>query len=470
MVPDMARIRLPHALLTVPVVAALALSAAPALAAPPSSGTNITSGPASGSFVSSTSASFAFTDKGAPKATFTCKLDAETATSCTSPHSYTGLAQGKHTFTVTGTASGTSTSDSRTWTVDTVAPKPGIAAPTTLKGSVVVAFGEQVTAVRNATVAALTLTDGGATVPTVMSCWKGSTTVACPSQNFDTVRLRPNVPLTPGQHYTASVAAGVVKDLAGNSNVAASKAFRALRSLQENAPGSSTSWQTVKTSSAAGGSFVREHLAGASAQWSFTGTAVTLRTVSGPIYGKADLYIDGVRKKTVDTYAASRHFNVTRTISGLTNAGHRLKVVVLGVKGAKAGRGTYVAIDGFTVGTTRTDSPVLATNWRRFANAHLSGRHAIVTDLSGSVLTFTFRGTGLTWFTEKGVAQGRARVFIDGVRKATYDDYASSTSYGVRHAVTGLTNALHTVRLLVLGTHHKGAKGSLVTVDRFLVA
>lgn len=468
----MATNRLPHALLTVPAVVALTFTAAPALAAPPSSGTTITSGPANGSFVSSTSATFQFTDKGAPKATFSCKLDAQAAVDCTNtnPKSYTSLAQGKHTFTVSGNDAGTITSDSRTWTVDTVAPKPAIAAPTTLTGSVVVAFGEQVTAVRNATLASLTLTDGGATVPATASCWKGATSVGCPSGAFDTVRLKPHVPLTPGQHYTASVGAGVVQDLAGNNNVAASKAFRAARSLQENAPGSTTTWQTVRTSSAAGGSFVREHLAGAAAAWSFTGTAVTLRTVTGPIYGKADLYIDGVRKKTINTYAASRHFNVGRTVSGLTNAAHRLRVVVLGLKGAKAGKGTYVAIDGFTVGTTKTDSPALATNWRRFANTHLSGGHAIVTDLSGEVVTFTFRGTGLTWFTVKGVAQGRARIFIDGVRKATYDDYATSTRYGVKHAITGLSNALHTVRLRVLGTHHKGAKGSLVTVDRFLVA
>jgi hypothetical protein len=465
----MVTIRPRHAWLTVPVVVAVAVTASPATAAP-GSGTTITSGPASGGFEGSTSASFAFTDKGAPKATFTCKLDAAAAAACSSPRSYSGLAQGKHTFTVTGTDAGTSTSDARTWTVDTVAPKPVVAAPAGLRAPVVVPFGERVTAVRNATLATLTLTDGGATVPTRTSCWRASTSVACTTAAFDSVRLRPDVALVPGQHYTASVGAGVVKDLAGNDNVAVTKAFRALRSLQENAPGSTTTWQTVKTRSAAGGSFAREHLAGASASWSFTGTAVTLRTVTGPIYGKAALYVDGVRKRTIDTYAATRHFNVGRTVSGLTNAAHRLRVVVLGVRGAKAGRGTYVAIDGFTVGTTTTDSPALSTNWRRFANRHLSGRHAIVTDLSGSVLTFTFRGTGLTWFTVRGIAQGRARVFIDGVRKATYDDYATSTRYGVRHVITGLSNALHTVRLRVLGTHHKGGKGSFVTVDRFLVA
>ena len=468
----MVKIRASRALVSVLSVAALAITAAPAMAAPPNSGTSITSGPADGSFVSSTSATFGFSDKGAPQATFSCKLDAGTAVDCTNtnPKTYTGLTQGKHTFTVTGNDAGTVTSDSRSWTVDTVAPTPAIAAPATLTAPVVIAFGEQVTAVKNATLASLQLTDGGAAVPATVNCFKGATSVACPSAAFDTVRLNPHATLTPGQHYTASVGAGVVQDLAGNNNVAATKAFRAVRSLQETAPGITTTWQTVKTSSAAGGSFVREHLAGAAASWSFTGTSVTLRTVTGPIYGKADLYIDGVRKKTIDTYAASRHFNVGRTVSGLTNAAHRLRVVVLGVKGAKAGKGTYVAIDGFTVGATKTDSPALATNWRRMANTHLSGGHAIVTDLGNSRLTFTFRGTGVALFTVKGVNQGKVAVYIDGVRKATFDDYATSTSYGVKRLVSGLTDAVHTVKLVVLGKHHTGAKGSFVTVDRFLVS
>jgi hypothetical protein len=448
---------------------AVVATAATALAAPPNSGTAINSGPANGSSVASTSASFTFDDKGHPNATFTCKLDANAAATCTSPQGYTGLAQGSHTFTVTGTDAGASTSDTVTWTVDTVAPAPAISAPTTLTGPVVIAFGEQVTSVKNATLASLTLTDGGAAVPSNTTCWKGATSVACPSASFDTVRLNPHAALTPGQHYTATVAAGVVQDLAGNNNVAASKAFRALRSLQETAAGIATTWQTVKTSSAAGGSFVREHLAGAAASWPFTGTSVTLRTVTGPTYGKADLYIDGVRKKTINTYATSRHFNVGRTITGLANAAHRLRVVVLGVKGATAGKGTYVAIDGFAVGATKTDSPSLSTSWRRIANKHLSGGHAIVTDLAGSALTFTFRGTGVALFTVKGVNQGKVAVYIDGVRKATYDDYATSTSYGVKRLVSGLTNAVHTAKLVVLGKHHKGAKGNLVTVDRLLV-
>ena len=461
----MARFLHAHVLAATGAATVAALVAAPAAAAP--SGALITSGPANNSFVSSTSASYAFSEKGAPKATFTCQLDTTGPVACTSPHNYTGLAQGQHTFTV---KANDGTTDSRTWTVDTVAPKPAITAPTTLTAPAAVAFGEKVAAVKNATVASLTLTDGGATVPATTTCWNATKSVACASANFDAVQLKPNAALTPGQHYTVTVGAGVVQDLAGNKNTAASKAFRAAQSLQETAPGIATTWQKITNSSAAGGSFVREHLTGASATWRFTGTSVTLRTVTGPTYGKADLYIDGVRKKTINTYATSRHFNVGRSITGLTNTAHKLKVVVLGVKGAKAGKGTYVAIDGFTVGSTKTDTPTLSTTWRRLANNSLSGGHAIVTDLGNSTLTFTCRGTGVALYTVKGVNQGKVAVYVDGVKKATFDDYATSTSYGVKRLVSGLTDAVHTVKVVVLGTHHKGAKGSLVTVDRFLVS
>jgi hypothetical protein len=466
----MAPARLSRSLVSVAGASAVLAVAAPALAAAPTTGTTITSGPAAGSFVSSASATFGFNDKGHPSAAFTCKLDAATAASCTSPHTYNGLTQGKHTFTVTGTDAGTSTSATRSWTVDTVAPKPTIAAPTGLTAPVVIPFGEAVNARKGAALATLTLTDSGASVATTTTCWRGTTSVACASALFDSLRVKPSARLLAGQHYTAHVAAGVVIDRAGNANTAARKAFRAARTLQENAPGVAATWQTITSRSAAGGSFVREHLAGAAASWSFTGTGVTWWTVTGPAYGKADIYIDGVRKKTVNAYATSRHFNVARTVSGLANSSHRLRIVVLGLKGNKSGVGTFVAIDAFTVGGTKTSSPVLSTTWRRIAGSHLSAGHAAVSDLANATLRLTFRGTGITWYTVTGVNQGKAAVFVDGVRKATFDNYATSTSYGVQRVVGNLTDGIHTVKIVVLGKHHKGGKGNRVTVDRVRVA
>jgi hypothetical protein len=83
--------------------------------------TTITGGPAAGSTTTSTSASFTFTASEAGSS-FQCSLDSTSAyTGCTSPHSYTGLAAGSHTFRVRAIdAAGNvdATPASRAWTVE----------------------------------------------------------------------------------------------------------------------------------------------------------------------------------------------------------------------------------------------------------------------------------------------------------------------------------------------------------------
>lgn len=83
--------------------------------------TTIDSGPFGG--VSNTTASFTFSSPTAG-ATFECSLDSAPFGVCTSPQSYTALVDGSHTFAVRATAGSVDpTPASRTWTVDTTAPK-----------------------------------------------------------------------------------------------------------------------------------------------------------------------------------------------------------------------------------------------------------------------------------------------------------------------------------------------------------
>lgn len=90
--------------------------------------TSITAGP--GPLVNTTGATFLFTSTEADS-TFACSLDGTDEASCSSPVSYTGLAQGSHTFSVRAfdeAGNADSTAASSTWTVDSLAPETTITA------------------------------------------------------------------------------------------------------------------------------------------------------------------------------------------------------------------------------------------------------------------------------------------------------------------------------------------------------
>ena len=422
--------------------------------------------PANGSHVNAKSQLIALASDG--KSVLTCAVDGAAAVACPGFLQLSNLAEGVHTVVATATdAAGNTATATRSWTVDTVAPRAAFKLPSGLRSPVVTSFGEFVRG--NPSTIVLVLTDTGVAVPTTRACVRGTTTVSC-SATFSSVRLSPTGRLVAGQHYTVRVPARVVRDLAGNANAAATKAFRGVRSLQEDAPGATVKWQPLKTTSAFGGGLVREHLRGAAAAWSFTGTSVTWWTVKGANQGKAQMFVDGVLKKTVNNYASATRFHVARTVTGLSATRHTVRVVVLGLKGAKAGKGTFVSVDAFTVGKTLTASPALATSWRRPANSHFSAGRAVVTDLARSSYSISFRGVGVTWFTQRGPSQGKAQIWLDGVLKKTVDNYAASNSYGVPRSLTKLADKVHTLKIVVLGKHRAGARGSTVTVDRFFVA
>jgi hypothetical protein len=84
--------------------------------------TTITAGPSGSTSQSSATFSFTSTKSGS---SFQCRLDGGSLASCTSPVSYSALADGSHTFTVVATDSlgnVDATPATRTWTIDTIAP------------------------------------------------------------------------------------------------------------------------------------------------------------------------------------------------------------------------------------------------------------------------------------------------------------------------------------------------------------
>jgi len=110
----------------------------------------------------------------------------------------------------------------------------------------------------------------------------------------------------------------------------------------------SARWAPGAAPLAVGGRYVVSGVAGAAASFWFRGSAVTITTATGPRYGRAEIWVDGTLRRRIDLSAGTTTFGVNRTVGGLADRVHRVQVVVLGLPG-KAGSGTAVAIDGWTV-------------------------------------------------------------------------------------------------------------------------
>jgi len=130
-----------------------------------------------------------------------------------------------------------------------------------------------------------------------------------------------------GRSYRLSVRA---TDVRGNtSEWVTGKAFAIIKTEQSAAAVKYHGvWATSKASSASGGSFKRTSGRGAYATFTFTGSEISIVARTGPVFGKANVYLDGKFVKTINLYHAGS--NVNRRIvlvKGLSSKSHTIKIV-----------------------------------------------------------------------------------------------------------------------------------------------
>lgn len=350
---------------------------------------------------------------------------------------------------------------------DTTAPVASLATPTGVIGPVTVAFSEIVRGVTAQNVALREL-DGGASVPTSLSCWsKAGDEVGCATGKLVTVVVEPAGPLIPGQSYVAAVnpaGAAPVVDRSGNPATPTEQPFAMPTEIEQASPAIAYAWRTVSAAKAYGGSYVVERGKGAAATFAFTGRQVTWFTAAGSTFGRAIVLIDGRVRGTFDQYAAATRFKVERTFHGLAPGPHAITVRATG-KRSPGASDALVAIDAFRAGGKTVWTPALTGSWR---TQRVGGGTAAVTDLGRASATFAFYGTGVRWRTARGPFKGKAELWVDGVLLKTVDNFAPSPT-PVTRTIDGLTLGTHTLRIVVLGTSRPAAKGTEVSVDGFSV-
>lgn len=426
-------------------------------------------------------ADFAFvSDQG--ETTFACALDAHVISlKCPSPISLPSLTDGTHSFTVQGFNASqiASAPVTFTWTIDHTPPTATATFPTDLVSPINVVFSKPVT---NVSVSTVTLANTPAglvpAVPLTATLTCSSDTVpaeACSQTgSYTTLAIQPSAPLVPGEQYVVTLnPEGVspqIQDAAGNVLASVALPFTAQQSVQDGAVGTTATWKSVNNAGANGGSYVTSHEKGATATFTFSGTGVIWQTVTGPNQGQAIVSIDGVAQPTVNNYTKTVHYKVQRSITGLVDGPHTLKIVVRGLKGASTATDSLVSIDAFVVNAVVSQQTAATYAWKTVAAAGANGGTYAIEDLTGASYSVTFRGTSVRWYTVYGPAMGKANLYVDGVLKGTFSHYAKALTYGKAHAVTGLLDGVHTVKIVVLGSKVTAATGTGIAVDRIVAS
>jgi hypothetical protein len=347
-----------------------------------------------------------------------------------------------------------------------------ITTPSTVSGNIVATFSQPVGGVSSSN-SYVRFTGHTYNLVTTITCANtGGFPVSCSGGNATKAFLRPSSLITPGQHYTVHIAATgapAVTDFGGLTVAEATQDFRGGLTQQGEGASTAATWRLIKTASAFGGSYVVDHVAGAMASYRFTGSSIVWYTNIGPNYGVADLYVDGILRATANSYSPTTHYRAAFTVSGFSYGKHTLTLRARGTKGSSHGTGTDVAVDAFRSGSSIVASPGLTYTWGTAKASSASGGAYALSDEGTSTASFTFRGTAVEWDTVLGPNMGRARVYIDGVLKLSADNYSGTTTYGVAKIFSGLTDTVHTLKIVVLGTHRATSHGSYVAIDRWVV-
>lgn len=230
-------------------------------------------------------------------------------------------------------------------------------------------------------------------------------------------------------------------------------------------------WYGVTSALAHGGSYFSASTNGQTLYYRTVSTdTITLVMYRGPDQGKAELRIDGILKDTLDLYASTQQHQQAFTYSGLAYTNHNITLTVLGQKNDASG-GTEVRFDAFLVNGSYIEDtyPTLTySKWQGQTStlAYNSRYHRSST--AGSAITFTVTGVSFGWLTSSCPSCGIAEIYVDNVLVQTVDLYSPSVIWQYPVILTNLTNATHTVKIVVTGTKNASATAATILFDGFL--
>ena len=244
----------------------------------------------------------------------------------------------------------------------------------------------------------------------------------------------------------------------------------------------SGNWYSNSSPEHSGGTAALTNTRGSRATLTFNGTGIVWMGVKDNWSGTANVYLDG-NMTVVDTYGSNQYQQPMFAAHGLAPGPHTLAIEVLHERGPVT-QGSWVWIDSFLIengsavpgGVTASAGRIEESNaailfsgtWYSNASPIHSGGHAALSMNTGSKVTVSFQGTGVSWIGYRDEWSGVANVYVDGVEKTQIDTYLSpSQAQTTLYAITNLTAGAHTLTIEVTGAQNQSSKGSWIWVDAF---
>ncbi|WP_135554690.1 alpha-L-fucosidase [Paenibacillus cymbidii] len=215
------------------------------------------------------------------------------------------------------------------------------------------------------------------------------------------------------------------------------------------------------------------------AEYAFTGSGIRLVTKKTPNGGIFDIYLDGAKVATYDSYAAQQKFDVTAyETTSLADGPHTIKMVVTGAKNPNAAN-NYVNLDLFEYAKQRPpitpiDTSVDDTNagivytgaWSHISRSSSYEGTISYSNTLNAQAEYTFTGTGVKLYTQKGPGGGKFDIFVDGVLQTTYDSYAASQkNQQLAFDLQNMASGTHTIKIVVTHTKNANANNYNVHLD-----
>ncbi len=279
-------------------------------------------------------------------------------------------------------------------------------------------------------------------------------------------------------------AAGVVTvAVVGNGNISsvanAHSYYFYYNAYEQNASAMlySPGWTTFPTTAAqaSGGSYVATNAVNTYVTIPFFGTRIDWTATKGLVQGKADVWLDGAFKGTVDLYSGSLLYRQVVYSSGTLARGyHRLQIE----RNPTNAAGAYINLDTVQVGGTlvgpttyqETDPNLhFFYGWAIASSIFASGGTYAATASSNGELDFYFDGLRFTLASRKAPSYGKAYIYVDDVALGLVDLYAVSSTFADVWTSPWLKPGHHLVKIKVAGSHTYPSTGYAISVDAIKV-